>query len=63
MNRDDLLWLTKEDLVALILAQADQIAALTALVAELQARLGQPPKTPSNSSTPPSKGQKPDRSV
>lgn len=36
-----------------------QIAALTARVAELEAKLGEPPKTPDNSSLPPSKGQKP----
>ena len=57
---------------ALILAQAEtisvlrkqvegltaQIAVLTARVAELEAKLGSPPKTPENSSTPPSQGQK-----
>ena len=32
---------------------------LTARVAELEAKLGLPPKTPDNSSVPPSKGQKP----
>ena len=35
-----------------------QVAALTARVAELEAKLGLPPKTPDNSSVPPSKGQK-----
>ena len=34
-------------------------AALAGRVAELEARLGLPPKTPDNSSVPPSKGQKP----
>lgn len=50
---------------ALILALLDRIdaliaenAALTARVAELEAKLGLPPKTPENSSTPPSQGQK-----
>ena len=33
-------------------------SALLARIAELEARLGQPPKTPENSSVPPSKGQK-----
>ena len=35
-----------------------QIGALKARLAELEARLNTPPKTPGNSSTPPSKGQK-----
>jgi transposase len=35
-----------------------QVAALTARIAELEAKLGLPPKTPDNSSVPPSKGQK-----
>ena len=71
MNRDTLLTLSKQDLVSLILAQAAQIEAQTAQItslmariAELEARLRAPPKTPDNSSTPPSKGQKvnlPDR--
>jgi len=51
--------LSKEDLVAVILAQQAQIAALTARIMELEARPGGPPKTPDNSSLPPSKGQKP----
>ena len=38
------------------------IRALTARVAELEARLGVPPKTPDNSSLPPSAGQKANRS-
>jgi transposase len=42
-------------------AQAEQIAVLTARVAELEARRGDPPKTPDNSSTPPSKGNKANR--
>lgn len=64
MDRDALLALSKDDLIALILAQAAQISALTARVAELEAKLAAPPKTPDNSSLPPSKGQKancPDR--
>jgi transposase len=43
---------------ALIRALMAQVAALTARVAELEAKLGAPPKTPDNSSVPPSKGQK-----
>lgn len=43
---------------ALILAQAETIAFLTKRIAELEARLGLPPKTPDNSSTPPSAGRK-----
>lgn len=42
-------------------AQAEQIAALTARVAELEARLNEPPKTPGNSSLPPAKGDKANR--
>ena len=62
----DLACLTSAEKDALILAQAEMIAtlqrqcaALAARVAELEAKLGVPPKTPDNSSTPPSKGQKP----
>jgi transposase len=61
MTRDALLALSKEDLVALVLARQAQIEALTAQVAALQARLNVPPKTPDNSSTPPSRGAKPNR--
>jgi transposase len=68
MNRDALAQLSKDDLIALIMAQADiiprqtaQIEALTQRVAELEAKLGKPPKTPDNSSMPPSQGQKPNR--
>jgi len=43
---------------ALILAQAEMIASLTKRIAELEARLGLPPKTPDNSSKPPSHGHK-----
>src|SRR6185437_11900640 len=62
--RDTLVTLSKDDLVGLIEVQASQITLLTARIAELEARLRTPPKTPDNSSTPPSKGQKanlPDR--
>jgi len=66
MTREELDSLDKEALVCLVLAQAETIAALTrqcaalsARVARLEAKLEEPPKTPDNSSTPPSKGQKP----
>ena len=49
-------------LVLKLLAQNDellaQVKALLARIAELEARTGQPPKTPTNSSLPPSRGQK-----
>ena len=68
MAPDALDSLSKPELIALILAQAEQIrllteqnAALQARVAELEARLNVPAKTPGNSSLPPSKGQKSDR--
>ncbi len=66
MNHAGLLALSRDELIALILAQhaqieaqAEQIRLLTARVAELEAKLASPPKTPDNSSLPPSKGQKP----
>jgi transposase len=66
VNRAGLLALSGDELIALILAQhaqieaqAQQISVLTARIAELEARLAAPPKTPDNSSLPPSKGQKP----
>ena len=64
VDRDTLVTLSKDDLVGLIEAQASQITSLAARIAELEARLSTPRKTPDNSSTPPSKGQKanlPDR--
>lgn len=48
--------LDKDALIAALLARID---ALVARIAELEARLGLPPKTPDNSSLPPSRGQKP----
>lgn len=45
-------------LLAQVQEQAEQIALLTARVADLEARLNLPPKNPSNSSTPPSQGRK-----
>ena len=54
----------KDDLIRALWAQVEiltgHVKALTARVAELEARLGGPPKTPDNSSLPPSKGQKAD---
>jgi transposase len=75
MDRDALLSLSRDDLVALLLAQAEviaqqaaqietltaRVATLTQRVEELEAKLGQPPKTSSNSSLPPSQRQKPNR--
>src|SRR3954465_14903362 len=46
---------------AQVQALTAQVATLTARVAELEARLGAPPKTPDNSSLPPSQGKKPNR--
>jgi len=43
---------------ALIVSLMAQVAALTARLTELEAKLGLPAKTPDNSSVPPSKGQK-----
>src|SRR5208282_4169577 len=54
----DLSLLSDEQKDALIHTLMAQVAALTARVAELEAKLGLPPKTPDNSSVPPSKGQK-----
>lgn len=80
MDREALRPLSHEDLISLVLAQAEviaqqntRIAELTLLaerqaltiaclekrVAELEEKLGKPPKTPDNSSIPPSAGQKP----
>ncbi len=59
----DLSQLTHEEKDALIRALWAQVQALTARVAELEARLGTPPKTPDNSSLPPSQGKKPSRAA
>src|SRR5467141_1097266 len=61
MYCDELGKLSKEELIALGLAQAAQIEELTRRIAELEAKLGGPPKTPDNSSVPPSQGRKPNR--
>jgi transposase len=52
VDRAALLTLSRDDLIALIVAQAERIA-------ELEAKLAVPPKSPDNSSMPPSKGEKP----
>ena len=57
----DLSRLSHDEKDALILALWAQVQLLTARVAELEAKLGVPPKTPDNSSVPPSKGHKPSR--
>jgi transposase len=64
----DLSQLTHGEKDALIRALWEQVQALTAQVqtlaarvAELEAKLAEPPKTPDNSSLPPSKGKKPNR--
>jgi transposase len=75
MNRDALAALSKEALIALVLAQAEvigqqtahcerltgQVETLTKRIAVLEEKLGKPPKTPDNSSVPPSQGPKPNR--
>jgi len=58
----DLSHLSDDEKDALIRALWAQVQALTAQVVELDARLGAPSKTPDNSSLPPSKGQKANRS-
>src|SRR5881227_2456091 len=57
----DLSRLTEAEKDALIPALWAQVQALTARVAELEARLNEPTKTPSNSGLPPSKGHKANR--
>ena len=55
----------KDALIRALWAQVQALTArvqiLTARVAELEARLGGPPKTPDNSSVPPSQGKKANR--
>ena len=63
MNRDTLVHFPKRDLITLVLTQAAENAVLTKRVAALEAKLGEPPKTPDNSSLPPSRGQKPNFKV
>jgi hypothetical protein len=68
MTRDGLRQLDKETLIDIILRQQEMIERqartieqLEARVTELEAKLNQPPKTPRNSSKPPSQGQKRNR--
>src|SRR6202140_156811 len=58
MNRDTLASFSKEELIALIEALTKQVDLLTKRVEALEAELGKPPKTPDNSSVPPSQGHK-----
>ncbi len=57
----DLNHLSHAEKDALIRALWAQVQGLTARVGELEAKLGEPGKTPDNSSLPPSKGQKPNQ--
>ncbi|MGH7053145.1 MAG: IS66 family transposase, partial [Stellaceae bacterium] len=50
-----------DELAAQVAALQTENAALSARVAELEAKRQQPPKTPDNSSTPPARGQKGNR--
>src|ERR1700677_2837096 len=66
MDRDSLDSLDREGLIGVILAQVQamerfvaELAAVRSENAELRAKLDRPPKTPDNSSVPPSRGQKP----
>jgi transposase len=61
MMPPDLRTLTEAEKDALIRALWAQAQTLTARVAELEARLNQPPKTPGNSSLPPCMGHKANR--
>src|ERR671933_248989 len=59
----DLNQLIEAEKDALILALWAQVQTLTARVAELEARLKEPPKTPDNSSLPPATGRKANRAT
>ena len=60
-ERPDLSSLSHDEKDTLIRALWAQVQALTIRVSELEAKLGGPPKTPDNSSMPPSQGKKPNR--
>src|SRR3954462_849920 len=57
----DLSLLSHAEKDALIPTLRAQVKALTVRVVELEAKLDLPPKTPDNSSLPPSRGKKPNR--
>src|SRR3974377_99834 len=65
MYQDELTKLSKEELMARVRGgvrgEEAQSGELTRRIAELEAKLGGPPKTPDNSSVPPSQGRKPSR--
>src|SRR6266516_2963479 len=64
MDRESLLALDKPALVELVLELQRANAVLSARVVELEARLAKlesPPRTPANSSVPPSQARKPNR--
>src|SRR3954451_22267627 len=66
MSDDELCEWRPEALVGLIRRLEEQLAVATARIAELEAELarrGGAPKTPQNSSTPPSKGWERDRAA
>ena len=50
MYQGELAKLSKEELIAQVLVQAARIEELARRIAELEAKLGGPPKTPDNSS-------------
>ena len=52
------LWTRLDAALAANSELAAKVEALTARVAELEAKLGEPPKTPDNSSVPPAHGYK-----
>src|SRR5688572_28023269 len=54
MDRDELAALDKDALIELAVRLYERVT-------ELEARIGRPPKTPGNSSIPPSSGYKPNR--
>jgi len=55
------LWAQLQGLRAQVESLAPEVTRLRSRVAELEAKLGQPPKTPDNSSLPPSQGKKANR--